>query len=88
MNAICVENLSFDLSIILALQFNPILKERVLNDILEPKFTEDIPQGYIKRSMFRVRCWRNNEWKRNMCHHENSGSPFWNTVKNHLLKPL
>lgn len=39
-NAICVGDLGFDVNIFPKVQFDPSLKDRVLNDILSPEFSE------------------------------------------------
>ena len=40
-NAICVGGLGFDVKIFPSVQFEPSLKERILNDILSPEFQGD-----------------------------------------------
>ena len=42
-NAICVEDLGFDASIFKGVQFNPQLKDRVLNDIISPAYGTSEP---------------------------------------------
>ena len=86
-NAICVEDLGFPVEIFKAVQFVPGLKEKVLNDILFPKFTAEEPRGLIKRLAYKYRRWKGNEWKHQMCYNESMWSSFWYGVWGHLLKP-
>lgn len=86
-NAIYVDELGFDLKLFPKIQYSPILKDRVLNDILDPKFTRKMPKGLIRRSVYKYRRWKANEWKHELCYNESMKSAFWCGVKNHLLKP-
>ena len=87
MNAICVEDLGFDVSLFPQVQFKPASKERVLNDILSTEFTEEEKGGLIRRSFYKYRRWRANEWKHKLCYKDSMWSAFWSGVWNHLLKP-
>lgn len=86
-NAICVDELGFDLKLFPKIQYSPILKDRVLKDILEPEFSRKLPKGFIRRSIYKYRRWKANEWKHELCYNESMKSAFWCGVKNHLLKP-
>ena len=86
-NAICVENLGFEASIFYSVQYKPELKDRVLNDILEPEFTVEEPSSLIPRLMYKYKRWRGNAWKHEMCYNESMWSAFWSGVLGHLLKP-
>lgn len=86
-NAICVEDLGFPVEIFRTVQFVPELKEKVLNDILNPKFPREAPHGLITRLVFKYRRWKGNEWKHEMCYNESMWSAFWSGFRNHLLKP-
>lgn len=86
-NAICLEDLGFDVSIFPYIQYNPILKRRVLEDILEPKFTRESPRHLLPRLIHKYRRWKGNAWKHKMCYNESLWSGFWSGVWNHLLKP-
>lgn len=86
-NAICVENFRFDSQVFPKVQFNPILKDRVLQEILSPEFSSTVPKGFIKRVAFKLRRWKANEWKHQLCYKESMYSSFWTGVWNHLLKP-
>lgn len=86
-NAICVEDLGFPADIFPAVQPLHDLKERVLNDILEPEFTAAEPESFCKRVVFKYRRWRANAWKQDLCYGESRWSYFWHGVWAHLLKP-
>ena len=86
-NAICVENLGFPVSIFPQVQFEPNLKERVLQDILAPEYTNDMPSNIFRRVTFKYSRWRANAWKRNLCYNETSWEAFWSGVWGHILKP-
>ena len=86
-NAICVEDLGFNASIFPYVQYNPMLKEKVLSDILEPKYSREEPVNIIPRLLFKLRRWKGNAWKHRMCYNESLWSGFWSGVWNHLLKP-
>ena len=87
LNAICVEDLGFDASIFHQIQFSPILKDRVLNDILFPEFTGDTPKALLPRVLFKYRRWKANGWKNELCFKESMWSAFWSGVWGHILKP-
>lgn len=86
-NAICVDDLGFDLHIFPTIQFDPFLKDRVLNDIMNPEFSEKEVGGFFARAVFKYRRWKANEWKHELCFNESMWSAFWSGVWNHLLKP-
>ena len=87
MNAICVEELGFDESIFHKVQFDPVIKERVLNDILHPKFSVKEPRHLLPRLVYKYRRWKGNAWKHQLCYNESLWSAFCSGVWNHLLKP-
>ena len=86
-NAICVEELGFDASIFHGVQFNPVLKDRILEDILEPAFATEEPARLIPRLVFKYRRWKSNAWKHELCYNESLSSAFWSGIWNHILKP-
>lgn len=87
LNAICVDNLGFDVKIFPFVQFNPFVKEKVLNEILEPSFVRDEPNIMIPRLIYKYRRWKGNSWKQELCYHDNRVISFFIGVWNHLLKP-
>ena len=89
-NTICVENLGFRNGCWKTFDGYGVdvdLKQRVLNDIISPEFSEKTPEHIWKRIPFRFRRWKANEWKHELCYNESMSSSFWSGVKNHLLKP-
>lgn len=86
-NAICVDDLGFDLHIYPVVQFDPFLKDRVFNDILNPEFSEKESGGFFSRAVYKYRRWKANEWKHELCFNESMRSAFWSGVWGHLLKP-
>lgn len=86
-NAICVGDLGFDVKLFPKVQFQPELKDRVLNDILTPEFSEKESGGFISRAVFKYRRWRANEWKHELCFNDSLWSAFWSGVWGHLIKP-
>lgn len=86
-NAICVEELGFASSIFPYVQFNLFIKERMLNDILNPRFQGEMPSNLFARIVWKIRRWKANEWKHNLCYEESMWSAFWSGVWGHLLKP-
>lgn len=86
-NAVCVDDLGFDASIFPQVQFDPFLKDRILNDILSPEFSGEEPQMVIPRILFKYRRWKANGWKNELCFKESMWSAFWSGVWGHLLKP-
>lgn len=86
-NAICVEDLGFEVNIFPNLRFSNSLKDKVLADILAPKFTRRTPKRLIPRLLYKFRRWKGNAWKHDMCYNESLWSAFWTGVWNHITKP-
>lgn len=86
-NAICVGDLGFDVAYFPTAQFEPNLKDRVLNEILVPKYSASVPKNIFIRIAFKVRRWRGNEWKHQLSYKDSMWSAFWSGAWNHLLKP-
>lgn len=87
LNAICVEDLGFEPTVFPQVQFNPSLKERVLNEILTPEFSNQMPRPLFKRVLFKFRRWQGSAWKHELCYKESMWSAFWSGLWAHLLKP-
>ena len=87
LNAICVEDLGFDVSVFPSFQFDAALKERVLNDILSPEFSGETPASIWKRIPFKYRRWQANAWKQDLCYGDSRFKSFWTGVWGHLIKP-
>lgn len=86
-NAICVEELGFESGIFHGVQFNPVLKDRVLSDTFSPEFSGQEPSNLLRRIWFRYRRWKSHEWKHQLCFEESMWSIFWGSVWSHILKP-
>ena len=86
-NAICVEDLGFDASIFHGVQFNPTLKDRILEDILDPAFATEEPARLIPRVIYRYRRWQGNGWKHKLCYGTSRWDGFWTLLRSHLMKP-
>lgn len=86
-NAICVEDLGFGADIFPSVQFLPSLKDRVLNDILDPAYGTAEPKGFFARVVYKYRRWQGNAWKQEMCYGESRWSAFWSGIWAKLLKP-
>lgn len=85
-NDICVQYLGFDRKLFKT-GGNQKLTTRVLNDILNPEFTEDNPHGTIAYIWSRGRRWWANRWKHRIVYPEGLLSTFVNQVGAHLMKP-
>ena len=86
-NAICVEELGFEAAIFPNVQFNPFLKDKVLADILNPRYSFEEPKYLIPRLIYKYKRWKGNSWKHKMCYNESMWSSFWSGIWGHLLKP-
>lgn len=87
-NAICVEDLGFSVNIFPSVQFVPELKERVLEDILDPEYTAAEPCGFLPRVIYKYQRWQGNAWKQEMCYGESRWSAFWSGIWAKILKPF
>ena len=89
-NQISIENLGFDKKIFPETQSSKsYLKGRVLEELLIPETDKkDAHKPHlIPRLIFKLRRWRLNSWKRELCYNESNWSSFWSGVKSHTLKP-
>ena len=86
-NAICVEDLGFSVNFFPTFQFIPELKERVLEDILEPEYTAAEPKGFFPRVIYKYKRWQGNVWKQKMCYGESRWVMFWTGIWAKILKP-
>ena len=87
LNAICVENLGFESGIFHGFLFRPLLKEKILNDILNPKFEATEPSCILSRLIYKYRRWQGNAWKQKLCYPESRFLSFFTILKSHLQKP-
>ena len=86
-NAICVGDLGFDAKNFPSVQFRPDLKDKVLKDVLYPKYSASEPSRLIPRLVYKYRRWQGNAWKQELCYSESRWSAFWSGVWGHMLKP-
>lgn len=86
-NAICVDDLGFCSDLFHGVQFNPVTKDRILNDIIYPQFTVNEPVHLFPRMVYKYKRWKGNAWKHELCYKESMWSAFWSGVWNHILKP-
>ena len=87
LNAICVGDLGFDVKIFPTVQFDPTLKDKVLKEIVSPQYETMPPKNIFKRVVFKLRRWKDNEWKHKLCYNDSMRSAFWSGVWGHLMKP-
>lgn len=90
LNTICVEDLGFDAELFRSRlpKVDNDLKQRMLQDMITPEFSEEEPRGnVIKRVAFKYRRWQANAWKQRLCYSDNRFIAFWKSVWAHLLKP-
>lgn len=86
-NAICVEDLGFSSDIFPYVKSDPFLKDRVLEDIIEPAFVAAEPHGIVPRLLYKYRRWQGNVWKQQLCYPESRWSSFWWGLRAHMIKP-
>ena len=86
-NALCIEDLGFEAELFPRADVDPVLKQRVLKEIIHPEFSETQPAGLVPRVAFKFRRWKANGWKHELCYNESMWSAFWSGVWGHLLKP-
>lgn len=86
-NAICVEDLGFDARIFSRVNFNPLLKDRVIKEIIAPRYSNEMPTFILNRIFCKCRRWKYNKWKRELCYNESNASSLWSGIRAHLLKP-
>jgi len=87
LNSICVGDLGFDARIFPTVQFNPVLKDRVVNEVFTSVYEVDKDPKIIRRCINSFRRWKGNAWKHEICFRESMWSAFWSGVWGHLLKP-
>ena len=86
-NGICVEDLGFDAGIFQEVQFLPALKEKILNDILNPEYTSAEPEGFVHRCIYKYKRWQGNAWNQRLCYKESRWEYFWSGIWAKMLKP-
>lgn len=87
MDAICAEELGFDVRLFPAVQSDPAVKNRVVDEIFASVYEGDEPGNVLQRQISRYRRWKGNAWKHKLCYKESMWSAFWSGVWAHLMKP-
>lgn len=82
-----VEVLGFPVDIFPAVKIVRELKERVLEDILDPEYTAAEPKGFFPRVIYKYKRWQGNAWKQKMCYNESRWKYFWLGIWAKILKP-
>lgn len=86
-NAICVDDLGFKIELFAYIQFDPLLKERVLNDIISPAYESASPKNLIPRLIYKYKRWQGNAWKQRLCYSESRFETFIMGLWSKALKP-
>lgn len=86
-NAICAGNLGFDVRLFPDVTFNPILKDMVLSDILDPALGTAEPRELLPRLVYKYKRWQGNAWKQQLCYSESRWESFWTGIWAKILKP-
>lgn len=63
------------------------MKERVLDDILDPKYAAAEPKGFMNRMIYKYQRWQGNAWKQRLCYSESRWSSFWTGIWAKISKP-
>ena len=84
-----MEDLGFDASLFPGYATVPSaeLRNRVLNDVVSPEFSDSEPAGLLPRVAWKYRRWNANAWKQELCYGDSRLKSFVNSVWSHLLKP-
>ncbi len=89
LNAICIDYLELPRSSVPEFKRDTALEKRVLNEILQPEFSEQKPKnaGYLKSWSYMLRRWWANRWKHKIVYNEGLLKTFFVQIWSHLLKP-
>lgn len=88
MNALAIDYMGLDATLVPPFQRDPALERRVWNDILQPEFSEQPPCGNLaKIILFKTRRWWANRWKHRIVYREGLPRTFLVQVRSHLMKP-
>jgi hypothetical protein len=86
-NAICIEDLGFAEEVFPKGDFDPLLKQRILMDILAPEYPREEPAGFIPKMVYKYRRWQGNAWKQRLVYDDNRFVSFWTGLGEHIFKP-
>lgn len=87
LNAICIDFLGLDAGFFPRFAHDARLEERVLNEILNPEFTETPPAGLPRVVVFKLRRWWANRWKHRIVYDEGLATAFLRSLWAHLKRP-
>lgn len=88
LNAICSDLLGIDPAQLPAFPRDPAMEQRVLDEILQPGFSEQAPTKNLLKSLsLRLRRWWANRWKHRIVYKEGLLRTFFIQLYSHLLKP-
>lgn len=86
-NAICMEDLGFAAGLFPTVHFLPSLKEKVLDDILQPEYGLAGPKGFFSGLVYKYKRWQGNAWKQKLCYKESRWEYFCSGIWAKMLKP-
>ena len=88
MNAIACEVCGIDISLMPDTTRRVALEQRILNDILQPEFSDKMPsKGLIRIICFKLRRWWANRWKHRLVYRDGLLHSFITQSWSHILKP-
>lgn len=87
LHAIGVQYLGFEASLFPPIEADKKLVERVLNDILQPEFTEREDGSLLRGLWVKPRRWWHNRWKHKICYADSLFVDFFLNVYSKILKP-
>lgn len=87
LNALCVEDLGFEARVFPYVQFNPMLKDRILEDLLIQSLWAMEPKGLMRRIFFKYRRRKAREWKHDLCYKESMSSHLFSSLWLHIKHP-
>lgn len=86
-NALCIDYLSVDAALFGAFERDAAMETRVLNEILQPCFSETMPDGFVRMAWFKTRRWWAKRWKHRIVHSDSLFRTFIHAVFGNLLNP-
>ena len=87
LNTLCVEELGFRPDCFPVLERERVLADRIIDNIISPEFTEELPSGFIAGLFFKYRRWRAGAWKQKIVFRESLFLTFFVQIGAHLSKP-
>ena len=86
-NTICVDDLGFDSTVFPNAHVEHNLKEKVLDEIINPSISNNKPRNLLSRIIWKWHRWEASGWKHKLAYKESMLSAFWSGVWSHILKP-